>query len=200
MTSTNRFRAFSSCGDLTSLEQPASLSPCSDILHHNWTLMDAVTANKPTTTPRIKMTAFNHISREALSLECSKKFYVEILGFEVIPRPPFDCEGYWLYGHGLNLHLIATTVPKDRQRVKAARIQHFCSALPRVDHVAFLANDIESVRSVLDHHQVFYRYESPKGTGIQQVFVFDPDGNVIEISNCAPTIGQTVCENPDLVI
>lgn len=29
--------------------------------------------------------------------------------------------------------------------------------------------------------------------GIYQVFLFDPDGNVIEISNCAPPIGETTC-------
>ena len=31
--------------------------------------------------------------------------------------------------------------------------------------------------------------------GIEQMFLFDPDGNVIEISNCAPPVGQTTCNN-----
>ncbi|RYH23449.1 hypothetical protein EON65_17745 [archaeon] len=39
------------------------------------------------------MASFNHVSREVLSLEKSKRFYIDILGFHEIPRPPFDCDG-----------------------------------------------------------------------------------------------------------
>ncbi len=184
-----------SCGDLAGLDTERVVAPiCPMARHHNWTIVDSI-SNQPdqAKVPKIPMTAFNHVSREVLSLEKSKRFYVDILGFTVIPRPPFECEGYWLYGHGLNLHLVATSVPNERKKVKVARIQHFSSALPRVDHIAFLTSDIEKVREVMDHNQVFYKYETPKNTGITQIFLFDPDGNVIEISNCAPMIGETSC-------
>jgi catechol 2,3-dioxygenase-like lactoylglutathione lyase family enzyme len=186
-----------SCGDLAGLEQECVVAPiCPMAKHHNWTIVDAVSPrSEGGKVPKIPMTAFNHVSREVLSLEKSKRFYVDILGFEVIPRPPFDCEGYWLYGHGLNLHLVATSVPNERKKVKVARIQHFSTALPRVDHIAFLTSDIEKVREVMDHHQVYYKYEVPDGTGIRQIFLFDPDGNVIEISNCAPAVGETTCND-----
>lgn len=36
------------------------------------------------------------------------------------------------------------------------------------------------------------QFNSPK-MGIYQIFLFDPDGNVIEISNCAPPVGETTC-------
>ena len=36
--------------------------------------------------------------------------------------------------------------------------------------------------------------DCPKDTGIRQIFLFDPDGNVIEISNCSPEVGETRCE------
>ena len=88
----------------------------------NWTLSDAVEqtlANKPVVSSfftcteqknstkssyivKFPITSFNHIAREVLSIEKSKNFYVDILGFKVIPRPPFECEGYWLHGHGYN--------------------------------------------------------------------------------------------------
>lgn len=188
-----------SCGDLAGLESQSTVATpiCPMVKHHNWTILDAVSQHSDASVkiPKIPMTAFNHVSREVLSLEKSKRFYVDILGFEVIPRPPFDCEGYWLYGHGLNLHLVATSVPSERKKVKVARIQHFSSALPRVDHIAFLTSDIDKVREVMDHHQVYYKYETPAGTGIRQIFLFDPDGNVIEISNCAPPVGETSCNN-----
>jgi catechol 2,3-dioxygenase-like lactoylglutathione lyase family enzyme len=167
------------------------LVPCAS---NNWTLTDAIRDTPlPKAPPKISIRAFNHVSREVISLEKSKEFYCDILGFHVIPRPPFDCEGYWLYGHGLNLHLVASSTPKYRQDLKVRRIQHFSYALPRVDHVAFITEDIESVKEVLDHYDVFYKHEKPANTGIEQIFLFDPDGNVIEISNCAPDIGQTTC-------
>lgn len=163
-------------------------------VHRNWTLADAV-ANSPQKTKGIKLplASFNHIAREVLSLEKSKHFYVEILGFTIIPRPPFDCEGYWLYGYGLSLHLVETTVPEERKRVKMSRIKHFSTSLPRVDHVAFVTSDISFVKEVLVEARVFFKEDCPADTGIRQIFLFDPDGNVIEISNCSPEIGETRC-------
>ena len=99
-----------------------------------------------------------------------------------------------MFGYGLSLHLVATTNPEERRRVKIQRIQHFSSSLPRVDHVAFVTSDISFVKNVLDDARVFYMEDCPKDTGIRQIFLFDPDGNVIEISNCSPEVGETRCE------
>ena len=101
-------------------------------------------------------------------------------------------------GYGLNLHLVATDVPIDRMKVKQQRIQHFSSALPRVDHIAFESSDLTAVRNILDAEKVFYKYEINSKSGIHQVFFFDPDGNVLEISNCFPPVGRTVCTNDTL--
>lgn len=122
-------------------------------------------------------------------------FYVDILGFDVCPRPPFDCAGYWLYGYGLSLHLVLTTVPEQRKQVKLNRIKHFSSALPRVDHFAFVTDDIMYVKSSLDEAKVYYKYVIGP-VGIEQLFLFDPDGNVIEISNCHAGLsddGEVMC-------
>lgn len=163
-------------------------------IHRNWTLSDAVASRSgPKVVTKLPLASFNHVAREVLSIEQSKFFYVEILGFSIIPRPPFDSEGYWLYGYGLSLHLVETTVPEERKRVKIQRIQHFSTALPRVDHIAFITDDIFFVKKVLDDARVFYKEDCPKDTGIRQVFLLDPDGNVIEISNCSPEVGQTQC-------
>jgi hypothetical protein len=116
------------------------------------------------------------------------------MGFIIIPRPPFESEGYWLYGYGLSLHLVETTVPKERNIIKKNRIKHFSSSLPRVDHIAFITSDIIFVKNVLDDGGVFYKEDFPQNTGgIWQIFVFDPDYNVIEISNCSPEVGKTKC-------
>lgn len=155
----------------------------------NWTFMDL----DGTSSVRLPLASFNHIAREVLSLEKSRVFYVEILGFRETVRPPFDCEGYWLWGYGLSLHLVMTSCPEERKEIKRNRIKHFTKSLPRVDHIAFVTNDLQAIKSNLDKHKVFYKEECPKDTGIRQIFFFDPDGNVIEVSNCAPPIGQMRC-------
>jgi hypothetical protein len=106
----------------------------------------------------------------------------------------FDSEGYWLYGYGLSLHLVATTVPDERKITKKARIKHFSTQLPRVDHIAFISHDIQAVKSILDRANVYYKHEITTVAGIEQLFFFDPDGNVLEVSNCAPEIGETICK------
>jgi len=148
-----------------------------------WTLgEDQPTASSPV---RLPLASFNHIAREVLSLDKSKRFYVDILGFEVGPRPPFDSEGYWLYGYGLSLHLVQTTQAEHRKLLKRDRIKYFTTCLPKVDHIAFITSDISVIRKTLDERDVYYKEDKPGNTGIEQIFFFDPDGNVIEVSNCA---------------
>ena len=184
-------RPFSSCCDLESMVSQKNLSLERDAaavgtgIHHNWTLSDALFSNAAPRLPKLPMFSFNHISREVLNIEKSRQFYVDILGFEEVPRPGFDFEGYWLTGYGLNLHLILTTVPKERQKIKLMRIEYFHKYLPRVDHVAFISNDLKAVQEVLDRENVYYKV-SEVGSEQKQIFLFDPDGNVIEIASPPP--------------
>ena len=54
----------------------------------------------------MRLDHFNIAAPWAL-LETVRNFYVDVLGFEEGPRPPFDRRGYWLYSDGKPLiHLI----------------------------------------------------------------------------------------------
>ena len=163
--------------------------------HNSWTLSDAQLPSKP----KLPLQRFDHMAREVISLQKSLDFYCNILGFDVIPRPSFECEGYWLYGYGLALHLVASNNPQERKQVKLNRIKHFSESLPRVDHFAFSSTDLEYVKKTLDDAKVFYKEDKPAGTGIHQIFLFDPDGNVIEISNCSLKIGEVKCNRDDTI-
>eukprot|EP01041_Mallomonas_annulata_P010217 gene10217-21304_t len=155
-----------------------------------WTISDAldVISEDPKPNLSLPLVAFNHIAREVLCIHKSKRFYCEVLGFRQTARPPFECEGYWLVGHGLNLHLVQTSVPEYRRALKKERILHFSSSLPRVDHIGFICEDLELVERSLDQMHVYYKKDEPV-KGIRQIFLFDPDGNVIEVSSCAPPPG-----------
>jgi catechol 2,3-dioxygenase-like lactoylglutathione lyase family enzyme len=185
------------------LSNPSLNSAYSDDLlltckYNKWILEDTVEEpQKKLLMP--PLAGFNHLAREVLDLEKSKKFYVDILGFYLIPRPPFEAKGYWLYGNNIMIHLVQTEMPEARRQLKISRIQHVTASLPIADHLAFLTTDFSAVIEVLNAENVWYKYfEQPDLTGIQQIFLFDPDGNVIEISNCAPAIGEIKCAKSDL--
>lgn len=174
-----------------SLSKALSAKTC-----EHWNLADSSSLESHQK-PKLPLKSFNHISREVLSLAVSIEFYCNILGFVQIKRPAFEQEGVWLWGYGLSLHLIATNVPKARIDVKNRRIVHFTQNLPCVDHFAFLTDDLHGIIRILDDAKVYHKDTAPAGTGIEQVFVFDPDGNVIEISNCAPPINESVCQTEE---
>jgi catechol 2,3-dioxygenase-like lactoylglutathione lyase family enzyme len=137
--------------------------------------------------------SFNHLSREVSDVEKSADFYKNVLGFMPIPRPAFEVGGEWLWGHGLNLHIVRTSNPEARQTLRRRRIKYFHENLPSVDHIAFIAKDCAVVKEMLDEDNIYYREFNSSKTGIHQFFFFDPDGNAIEVSNCAPPIGETRC-------
>lgn len=102
------------------------------------------------------------------------------MGFEEVERPPFECKGCWLSGYGLSLHLVASTVPDVRKRLKLSRIEHFSTCLPVTDHIAFMTDSIDYIKEILDKECVYYKLDSPT-EGISQLFFFDPDGNVSKL-------------------
>ena len=46
------------------------------------------------------LTELNHYLLRCNDLERSKDWYVDVLGFEVMPRPDFPLPGYWLGMNG----------------------------------------------------------------------------------------------------
>jgi catechol 2,3-dioxygenase-like lactoylglutathione lyase family enzyme len=139
------------------------------------------------------ITSFNHISREVSDVEKSVDFYINILGFQAIPRPAFEVAGVWLWGHGLNFHIVQTCNKEEQKSLRSRRIKYYHEHLPSVDHIAFIAKDCDIVKSLLEEEDIYYREFNDNETGIHQFFFFDPDGNAIEVSNCAPPLGGTRC-------
>jgi extradiol dioxygenase family protein len=119
---------------------------CKRVLR-NWLLADV----DPKPAPKLPLSSFNHIAREVLNLEKSRHFYCDILGFNIVPRPHFECEGYWLFGYGLSLHLVETSDRASRKIVLQSRIKHFSGFLPRVDHIAFITSDLSAIQKILDN-------------------------------------------------
>jgi len=149
-------------------------------------------------TPIPIVRSFNHVARECIDLGVTAKFY-DWLGFSQIPRPAFEAEGIWLHGHGLNLHLLQTSDVAERVQLLATRIAHFHAAMPAVDHLAFVVDDFERVAQSLRRRGIAHRrFGDPLvPPHISQLMMYDPDGNIVELSDCAVSIGAKTCEREE---
>jgi catechol 2,3-dioxygenase-like lactoylglutathione lyase family enzyme len=98
----------------------------------------------------------------------SRQFYSGILGLKEKPRPDFDFPGAWYDLGDCELHLIGT-----KEVLPAA-----ASRPARDFHVSFLIEDYEGTKQALEKAGVAYREGS---SGLAQIFVRDPDGNLIEL-------------------
>ncbi|MBX7165046.1 MAG: VOC family protein [Pirellulales bacterium] len=124
----------------------------------------------------LPLTSVNHIARstrDLSKLDETIRFYRDVLGFRSIKRPNFSFPGAWLYGYGLQIHLIideqAGSLPEDIST--------------RADHVALHTADIEGVARALDERGIKYVRNYVPDRDVTQIFFHDPNGYHIEIGN-----------------
>jgi len=116
----------------------------------------------------MKVTRPLHVAILISDLEASKKFYEGILGLKQKLRPNLGSPGVWYDLGDLELHLIVTT-------------QQLLSANERPDkdsHLALAVKDYELTKKELKDAGVPFGESS---AGSPQIFVRDPDGNLIEL-------------------
>lgn len=120
----------------------------------------------------MQVEALNHVAVNVSSLAVSKRFYGETLGLKELPRPKFDFDGAWYQlGPGQELHLIVD--PK----LTASRNRHN-------HHFALQVKDVAAAQSELQARgQPLAMGPITRPDGVTQIFLADPDGYIVEISN-----------------
>ena len=122
--------------------------------------------------PVVGLNHFNLRASRAL-LDELRRFYIEVIGLEDGPRPPFRSHGYWLYAQGRDiLHL--TEAGPDEARMPHARTTF--------DHIALACTDPDAVEARLRRHGIDYAVDDVPLTSQKQVFLRDPAGNGIELN------------------
>lgn len=121
----------------------------------------------------IPIARFNHAALNASDVDASIHFYTQVLGFYEVPRPSFSFAGSWLYSKGLGmmLHLIHD----ERFEPIATRDN------TRRSHLAFRVEDIEQTLADLAAHEIPVVQRRLPDYGYRQLFIHDPDGNLIEL-------------------
>jgi len=121
----------------------------------------------------------DHSALVVRDLAVARHFYQEILGLEEIPRPrTFTFGGCWFRGMGFELHLILaadTTAPAGFADPGPAATRGLAH------HLAFEVDDLALVEAHLRAHGVaIVGGPLPRGDGPLQLYVNDPDGNLLE--------------------
>jgi catechol 2,3-dioxygenase-like lactoylglutathione lyase family enzyme len=112
----------------------------------------------------------NHFTVIAEDRQATLDFYVGLLGLAEGYRPDLGFDGAWLYGDGTQalLHLYFDRKPPT-QRAGV------------IDHMAFSASDVKGVKARFDAAGVKYDLRRQTGSGIWQLFTYDPNGAKVEL-------------------
>lgn len=113
----------------------------------------------------------HHVSFSVRDLDRARAFYENVLGLEPIERPDFGFPGAWLQAADVQVHLIQ--VPADFPgEARSGRPN------PMENHTAFAIDDYEKVVGELRSRGADVLETSAE---VGQMWVRDPDGNVIEL-------------------
>lgn len=122
---------------------------------------------------------FDHVTLVAPDCEALMRFFVDIAGMQVGPRPPFGIGGYWLYlGARPAVHLIAAGVAGRAEKPNATRIDHLAL---RVDGEA----EWNALLERLDCRGYAWQLEVPLARELQ-LFVRLAAGVVVEFVIAQP--------------
>lgn len=121
----------------------------------------------------IEVTGLSHGSFPVRDIEASKRFYGEVLGLKEVPRPAFDFPGAWYAVGDRQLHLIQNSRLPDR-------VDDGRKPYPMNTHLALDVADVGAAKGTLEAAGCTYREVHSPGD-LWQLFVYDPDGNMIEL-------------------
>ena len=116
------------------------------------------------------ITKLDHFNVRTTDLPATLHFYADVLGLTSGYRPPFPFPGVWMY-------------IGDQPVVHIACLDPGCEpGSGRVNHVAFFADEIDSVRARIDAEGYKYNERTVPDQRLRQIFVRDPNGVTVELN------------------
>lgn len=112
----------------------------------------------------------NHFTILADDRQATLDFYCGLLGLTEGHRPELGFPGAWLYAGGPQavLHIVfGRPLPTSRAGV--------------IDHMAFSATGLKAVKARFEDRGVKFDLRRQAGSGLWQLFSFDPNGARVEL-------------------
>jgi catechol 2,3-dioxygenase-like lactoylglutathione lyase family enzyme len=123
----------------------------------------------------------HHTAVIVTDVERAKRFYGGVLGLQEIPRPDFPFGGAW-YAVGANQELHLIVYPEAQATRGSTTID------PRDGHFAMRVASYSAALEHLRRHGIACRELPANLTPYAQIYVTDPDGNVIELNADRSTV------------
>ena len=113
----------------------------------------------------------HHVSLAVRDLETARTFYSEVLELQEISRPPFDSKGVWYAVGSQQLHLLEHPAG-DTLRERG---------IDTIDgHFSIWTESYSAVIAWLERKGVEYEARPDSVAGFAQIFILDPDRNIVE--------------------
>ena len=116
-----------------------------------------------------------HAAIKTQDLEATIRFYTEVLGLQLAPRPPMTFPGCWLRIGETMIHVMA-----GPDCLNADGTAPYGGAA--FDRLALAACGFDEFKRKLIEHQLDWRQNSVREAGLWQLFVHDPNGILIELN------------------
>ena len=114
--------------------------------------------------------SLDHYNIYCADLESTVRFYERYVGLTNGDRPPFPFPGAWMYaGEKAILHLISESGRTDQ-------------GSGAIDHFAINCADIRGTLDQIKQDGLPFEVKKVPARPLQQVFVHDPDGVMIELN------------------
>ncbi len=125
----------------------------------------------------LKIAGINHATFPITDVEKAREFYGRVLGLKELPRPQIPgVRGAFFACGGGEIHL----GEKDSEYMRAN------IPINLMPHVALTVEGVEEVKKTLKEEGIPYFEFARNPLGRNQIFVQDPDGNVLEITDYKP--------------
>lgn len=118
--------------------------------------------------------SLGHVTVRSADFEQTERFYCDLLGMHLGPRPAIPVPGRWFYvGDEAVVHVLP--------RQAAAAPDHRDDAQGAIDHFALNAQDRTAVEHRLRAAGVLFESRRLADSDIWQLFLRDPDGVRVEL-------------------
>lgn len=133
----------------------------------------------------MSIAGLDHVTINTNRLAATQRFYKEVVGLKLAPRPDLGIPGIWLQGDSGQaiIHVIEMDAHEKAGDEKRAT----------VDHIALHATDFERAREELEALGLPWCGNVIADFGLWQLMFYDPNGVLIELNFKA---GSETCETP----
>ena len=120
----------------------------------------------------------NHFTVLTDDVAKTVRFYGSVLGLVPGDRPNLNFPGAWLYAQGQAILHIVGGRPPETLRPGV------------IDHIAFSARGLSATLKNLTAHDIEHVCRRQAGSGVWQVFFYDPNGARVELDFAADESGK----------